>query len=190
MAKKSTSKPAAAPDPLEIFVTAESFFAASTHLHRDLLGPKPDRRLIIPTTVLRAFALELHMKCLIALETGTSPWGHSLKDLFNALPIGIQLQAEKSFKANLKNNPAVRAAAQDASVTSLTEALVSGDLIFERLRYFHELIAQGSSSGKGSFLLGDVHKAVREAILKRKPEWPALVPPKLGSIETITQLPP
>jgi HEPN domain-containing protein len=78
-------------DPLKIFVHARQFLNTSHYLMH-----KNDVELFAqvgePVIVLSAFASELYLKCLVAIETGNAPRGHDLFELFQNLNAATQKQ--------------------------------------------------------------------------------------------------
>jgi hypothetical protein len=78
---KSVKSEITGSDPADIFVVAEQFWRATQILRGE--QPQPSS----PPVVCAAFALELYLKCLIAMRPGaTVPNDHNLKRLFD--PIG------------------------------------------------------------------------------------------------------
>lgn len=75
----------------EIINSANSFLiGADRCFEKRPLGPGQFQMLIQPAIVCKAFAIELYLKAIIAIEGG-SAWGHNLSDLFVRLSSTSQL---------------------------------------------------------------------------------------------------
>ena len=93
MAKAHSAKPTY--DSRRIFRIGEWFYLAGLTLGER--APKM-RGLFVPTVVMSAFALELYLKCLIAIGTGKKPPpGHNLRRLFNKLTDKMQAKIRGYF---------------------------------------------------------------------------------------------
>ena len=91
-------------DPSNIFVVADQFRNASKVLNLALAGvvtmaaEKVPFDVQMPMATCSAFALELYLKCLIAMETGKKPPGiHELDKLFRKLHLDTQAKIRRHF---------------------------------------------------------------------------------------------
>ena len=86
-------------DPVKIFVTAEQFRYASKWLAQARgMGCQAD--VGIPAVTCAAMALELYLKCLIAMEGTKNPNIHDLRDLFEKLSPSLQASVRSHFDAH------------------------------------------------------------------------------------------
>src|SRR5262249_11092561 len=91
-------------DPANIFIVADQFRHASKILHLTLSGEmtiegqRVPFDVQVPMVTYSAFALELYLKCLIAMETRTKPPGiHDLDKLFKKLNSDTQVKIRRHF---------------------------------------------------------------------------------------------
>lgn len=117
-----------------------------------------------------SFAVELYLKCLLAVESGQIPETHNLKDLFN------QVSRESRAKIKKRHNKL----APDHSVLSgfrerlgikidLDSLLEDGQDVFKHFRYLFEGVRSRTKPiGFGLELFGRI---VRNRILDLRPEW-------------------
>jgi hypothetical protein len=170
--RPKTRPPARAVDPLKIFEQAHGFYQALAILCN--IEPE-DTQLAVtigePVMVVGAFTIELFLKCLISLETGTLPTRvHHLKELFDKLTPATQIRIE----AEWQKIAAHRSAEWDGFENSLgieiardlPSALAAGADAFQRIRYSYE---GGNESLQ--FYLQDLPRALGRVILEAKPEW-------------------
>jgi hypothetical protein len=158
------------PDPLKIYMNAERFRLADT-----LLRQNPDPQVAVtiatPALVLSAFASELYLKCLIALESGHAAHGHDLAELFKDLTRQTQNNLEKSWTRYVSDPLRQR---HYAAIAALVGYQIPNDLRwtlkncgsgFIDLRYIHE------GDGTSKFLLGDFPHLLRREVLLHRPMW-------------------
>lgn len=151
-------------------MNAERFRIADLTLRQH---PDPRTMLVVgsPALVLSAFASELYLKCLIALETGRAAQGHDLLALFKSVGKETQANIDRRWSEYVMSPQQQRHYAGLASLvghsipTDLNWALKNGGSGFVELRYLHE----GDDGSK--FLLGDFPDILRAEVLLQKPEW-------------------
>lgn len=83
-------------DPYDLYMEATYFMEASSIVVIDTnrtLNP----HMSMPIMVMRAFALEMYLKCLHAIYLGVVPRGHKLRKLFSSLPVHVQSMLERKF---------------------------------------------------------------------------------------------
>lgn len=165
--KKAKNKP----DPAAIFVVAEQYYRAAEHLgNAKRAGYAFDVRM--PAIVCSAFALELFLKCLLAMDTGICPELHDLRHLFNRLPNPRQQTIRDRFAPHLDQaSEYIFDSAQKAAVFPLP--LVTFDYVldmsrnaFPISRYIYEGLP-----GKSGWVAAGILDATRQTILSVHPEW-------------------
>jgi hypothetical protein len=155
---------------LNIFVVAEQFWRATNTLRTDDWRTAPT-----PPIVCAAFALELYLKCLIAMEGKKPPLSHDLKKLFRRLDAETQNEIRARFKPY--ENEAEELANRAYSNQGLARppgaifdfVLEAGRDAFEVYRYIHE---KGLRANQG-WGADRIMQAARRAILDRHPDWAA-----------------
>ena len=144
-------------------------------------------QMIMARVTNHAFALELYLKCLIAIETNAKPpRGHNHKDLFNALTKRSQQRAESYYNEHMRCDPGTpgwiaeyRQQGMDPNdFLNLRVALSKAVGAFEMYRYAYE-------RNLTSYMLGPLEPVVRQIILEQKPEWVASAQPT-PTCETLT----
>jgi hypothetical protein len=169
MTNKKKAKSASA-DAQKIFQYAELFRQGSLLLTKDMMERVvPPHHwamgLNVPVNVLSAFCLELYLKALITIDTGVTPWGHDLEQLFNALGLGRQQQGEKMWIECCKRDPTWEPMERQAKMKfDFRYCLKMSKNAFEEFRYAYE----GNVKG---YLLNHLDGIIREIILKDKPDW-------------------
>src|SRR5262249_46370125 len=149
---------------------AEQFWKATNILHDGWrIAPNPP-------IVCAAFALELYLKCLIAMEPGKknrAPKCHNLHTLFHLLDAETQSQIRARFKPyeSEQEELASRAYAAQGMARSLGTIfdfiLNASQDAFEKYRYIHE---KGLEANQG-WGADRIMQAARRVILDRHPEW-------------------
>ena len=126
-------------DPLEIFLNAERFKAAAGCLGA-LLRENDWRELFVPMHVNAALALELYLKCLLALKSCQIPPSHHHGKLFSQLPAPYKRSLIRRFREYAKNDEElIWSHKQDPRyATDLESVLNDSGNIFETLRYLYE----------------------------------------------------
>jgi HEPN domain-containing protein len=173
-------------DPHNIFIQADSFSKAVAQITSSP-GPFDEQTLLTPAVVNSVFALELYFKCLLALETGSFPRGHSIKTLFNSLSQNAQgevsiryQQLLDSHQEELRAMAAVdrrmehRRIADNEPATiypgvALEDTLEACKNAFQRLRYSFEPSEDGIHVKP--YLLNFIQHSIRETILGIQPDW-------------------
>src|SRR5262245_36576323 len=85
---------------LKIFRAAHAYHRASDMLDRDIQTK-------IPSYALRAFACELYLKCLIAVEGKKPSETHDLRQLFFELSRESQKQIRRAYKEMVKKRSCI-----------------------------------------------------------------------------------
>lgn len=151
-------------------MNAERFRIANLTLRQH---PNPQVMLAVgtPALVLSAFASELYLKCLIAIESDRAAYGHELRTLFRSVSKQTQANIERRWNMYVTSPQRHQHYAALASLvgytvpTDLDWTLKNGGSGFVELRYIHE------SNDGTKFLLGDFPEILRAELLLRKPEW-------------------
>jgi hypothetical protein len=162
------NKPANPVDPLAIFRHAEAFICAIDQLHRT---STPERAALIslPIAVLSAFCSEIYFKCLICVETGKVVQGHYLHELFLSLSPPTQKILEDAWDSIVVERAEIldRLDKQMSPPIprDLRSNLKEGNRAFQQLRYIYE----GGENFR--FLLSDLPLALRQTVMKVRPEW-------------------
>lgn len=160
--------------------------ALGFHYAEDALGhltKGPDLQLgaqiVQANMVLSALCTELFFKCLVCIETGLTPQGHYLFDLFEQLEPNTQKEITHLWdtqivparephwgiiEVNLRKEAPGRP--QIIFKRDLPSALAAANRSFERMRYSYE-----PDSIQHSFYIGDMPRVLRHTILARQPEW-------------------
>ncbi len=155
---------------------AERFRIADHVLRGDAVLEEVGASVAGPSMVLAAFASELFLKCLFVIETGRAPPEvHELRKLFLQLSEDARAEIEDSWneyvsqpkKANIYEM--IERSVGRPIPRDLRWSLRVGGDGFTGLRYAHE-----PQHAKTTFLLGDFHFMVRQAILRRRPQWSKL----------------
>lgn len=126
--------------------------------------------LVLPYTVNAAFALELYLKCLVALERAPNhiPKQHDLFKLFEMLNPETQASLVNDFRMEVAKDPnKASALAEHLGFTDdLWHELGSSKDAFVLFRYAFE--------GKPArFTVGELIPCLRNYIVKLKPDWKA-----------------
>jgi len=170
---KPRKQPAQPLDPLSLYMNAERFRIADNYM-RTSGNSDPYLMSIIgvPCLVVSAFAIELYLKCLLCIETGSAPQTHNLKALFCDLSHSTQARIENLWldDANRPENRAMRKIVENntgqAPPVDFISSLESGSEAFIRLRYLHE-----NAAPKVSFFLAALPTILHNIILEIRPEW-------------------
>jgi hypothetical protein len=126
--------------------------------------------LVMTTSLLQAFTIELLLKCLIRVEGGTPPRDHDLLDLFNLLSAPTRERLEAMWRGYVQSQPAETTEPfEQIGVTiepELTSALAAGRRAFQRIRYLHEEPGEDFV-----FYLGALPKMLFEVAFELRPDW-------------------
>jgi hypothetical protein len=167
-----TQQPNHPVDPLKIFEQADGFYQALAILCN--IEPENTQLAVIigePVMVVGAFTIELFLKCLICIETGTLPARvHNLKELFEKLPPATRTRIEAEWGKIARHRSAEWDGFENrlgiTIARDLPSALAAGGDSFQRIRYSYE---GGNESLQ--FYLQDLPRALGRIILEAKPEW-------------------
>lgn len=124
---------------------------------------------MIAQTVNSSFSSELYLKCLILIETNTTPRLHDLEKLFDQLKVGTKQIIENEWNTERAKQSAVldkidRLAGEPVTFRNFKDTLASEGNVFEKWRYAHE-------PGKlPNFSLGNLPEILRKHILAIRPE--------------------
>ena len=128
--------------------------------------------LIEPLIVLGALTTELFLKCLICIETGDTPRGHNLRELFDQLNAATRARIQNMWDSGI----ALRRRKEWDEIErfglkmprDLPSALAKGSNAFERIRYSYEENTEGLH-----YYLEDLPPLLEGLILEMKPEFEA-----------------
>jgi hypothetical protein len=177
--KPGGKKPVAIIDPEQIFRHALAFEYAEIVLKADesaavrafkktgatqiWLPPT-----IVPQVVIAAFALELYLKCLIYLETGSAPQGHEIVKLFRKVSAAKQAKIRTIYQANVGNDVICRhiiAQFKNPHLFDFDPVLNSINTTFVDWRYYYEKPVFTGTEAR--FFLAPV----RTVIFELRPTW-------------------
>lgn len=160
--------------PQLIFLQADGFSQAYNILDSHPCSPHQAAMIGYPQVVISAFAIELYLKCLICIETGSARRGHSLKKLFEMLSQETQRRICEIWDSEVRpmrddwwdqleahSSPGAAPVPRD-----LRDALASAEHTFEKVRYIYE---KGASSIV--FVLSDLPTVLRRVIVEMQPSW-------------------
>jgi hypothetical protein len=154
-------------DPKRVFMTAEVYRAGSLVLGSLINRGMP--HFILPMVTCSAFSLELHLKCLILLEGGTSTKDHDLEALFSKLTPESQAKIRASYEILKAKIDAGFAAAKGipARPTDFDFVLRASAKAFVKFRYAYE----GMVGNQEGWLANEIRDCVRERIVELQPTW-------------------
>jgi hypothetical protein len=150
------------PDPFALFLNATCYWRAAAALIGSLKLRYPYN---MPTFVLEAFAIELHLKCLLRVRGQLLKDTHEPKDLFEKLDRSDQ----DLVVANCK------LLSTDPGTIDIGSVLKRSAGVFKNLRYVHEgnqwpKDDKGVAGNAGFY---EVIRAIRLILLKINPPWEA-----------------
>jgi hypothetical protein len=158
-------------DPVQIFLQADGFSAAYNLLSAEKLPPHDVAKLGHVRVVVSALAVELFLKCLICIETGRSPRGHNLRQLYDQLAPDTRRDIAAIWQRELVPlrapmwNEMERLAGKPVP-RDLPTALLVSNKSFEKVRYLYEGELDGIT-----YVLTDMPTILRRIILHKHPEW-------------------
>jgi hypothetical protein len=164
--------------PSSIFVVAEQFRHASKVLNLTSAGVLTWHRervpfdLQTPMVTCSAFALELYLKCLIAMETAEKPPEiHELDKLFKRLDQSTQAEIRRHFDATGASTTAfIKEAFEQhgmaAPAIDFDYVLQASRRAFPLARYIYE-----GMPGEQGWVAEMILEGARAAILERFPRW-------------------
>lgn len=127
---------------------------------------KADSQLASPNVVLRAFATEAYLKCLLTLRKKHFPPDHDLKRLFDLLPLDDKNLIEEEWNKYTFPNLSKAASTAPTGITvanSLRQALKLSSSAFKDFRY--------RASGNKYWYLGSFPMQVRHRVFTIHPDW-------------------
>lgn len=131
-----TIKAGTGKDPKQVFDAAEGYFQAGSVVVREIVAQRARGLLGFPYATLKSFSLELFLKCIAAIETGTPPRGHKLWMLFGRLSADSQAAIRERY--DQVYYPMVEP--KDDPPLGFDVNLSYADGVFERMRYPYEVI--------------------------------------------------
>jgi hypothetical protein len=160
-------------DPEEIFLQARRFHLTNALLKNLAAGNDVivSGELAQPQMVISALSSELYLKCLICLETGGTPKGHRLADLYGLLSADLKSRIQHLWDNEVvplrePNWKIVEAHSLQRIARDLPTALQVANKAFERIRYSYE-----PARDKSQFYIDDLPTVLVKIILQVKPEW-------------------
>jgi|SRR5262245_5853139 len=117
-----------------------------------------------------AFAVELYLKCLLAVESGQIPETHNLKELFNQVSRESRDKIRKRHKELASNHAVLSGARERVGIkTDLDSLLEDSQDLFTHFRYLFEGVRNRTKPiGFALDLFGQI---VRNRILDLRSEW-------------------
>jgi len=165
-------------NPGAVFITAERFWKASRILaERMSRGPEVDVGLSAPTVVLGAFAIEVYLKCLYAIEhRGKPAYGHDLLKLFGLLSKASRARIREQYDQEIKTDETTQVLVRYAREHEQHEVNLDLDAVlrdardaFATWRYSFEGRVSGFVGGPA------IQSAIRSRILELAPDlWQAV----------------
>jgi hypothetical protein len=154
-------------DPKIVFQTAEVFRASSLVLNNLIQHHMPHYAL--PMVICSSFSLELHLKCLILIEGGTSGKLHDLEILFLKLTPDSQKIIRARYEQHRPRMDAMFGAFRDvpAPKTDFDSVLPLSAKAFESFRYHFE----GTVKNQEGWMASLICECVRARILELQPDW-------------------
>jgi hypothetical protein len=155
-------------DPHLIFQTGEAFLNVCRTLDAEVKQRGNPHILPLAMAVNSALALELFLKCLRTIESGSFSKGHEFDEQYYDLPESTrdeikrrhdQIEASDQFFAKMRT---------DGFKTDLDSLLVMGRKTFIHFRYAFENNPSAKTTVWG---LDDFMLIVRDLILEKHPEW-------------------
>jgi hypothetical protein len=162
-------------DPADIWVHADCFYQTLALLcNVDPYNAQLAITVAQPTMVVGALTIELFLKCLICIETGSVQRGHDLKELFDLLRPQTQSRVQREWDTLILpfRAPEWDTTEKQLGVTiarDLPSALSAGSEAFEKIRYSYE-----NENENLQYYLQDLPRILGRVILELKPEWKTL----------------
>ena len=117
-----------------------------------------------------AFAVELYLKCLLAVECSQIPATHNLKDLFYQLSRESQARIKRDHDNRIQGNSMLADFRHKLGIqTDLNSLLEDGQDVFKQFRYMFEGIRDRTKPI--GFALEPLGELVRNRILHLRPKW-------------------
>jgi HEPN domain-containing protein len=158
-------------EPRHIFATAERFLDASNVLLEASHTKNLHQGLAVPQTVCSAFCLELYLKCIITIETKSTPRGHDLVDLYSMLSNTSKQEIisyfDKNSAINKENYLAFcKHVGKEPENFDFNFALTLSKRAFEDIRYIHE-----QKEGQSGWCAQPIRDGAKKVIQRLQPDW-------------------
>lgn len=162
-------------DPYDIYHQGLCF-SQMCRMIENHMGNSGEVHLFFAVSAVGFLALELHLKCLYALDHdgGMPPWTHSPKELFQRLNDGTRAAIDEHYKAAIAPDVTIRRLLEQMPglTIDLSAVLERCEDLFLRLRYYHEKKPWTNFGGFGGTAgLFHLSIAVHRVILDRNPDW-------------------
>lgn len=163
---------------LQMLYAAENYSKSAL-----VLSATRDRQVLMPSTIMAAFSLELHFKCLyfsinkkdFKVKTGNvERHSHDFSLLFATLDSKIRKQMEITFKSSFvpqdfnQHQDLERVSGKKIS-TELQDTIAAWSNVFEKWRYTYDM-SNGGPRIKSALFFHAIEAAIREAIFTALPE--------------------
>jgi hypothetical protein len=168
-------------DPHRIFLQAENFHQASkliNHVMRESPAGDWHPELLVPDIVVTAFACEIYLKCLIAIDRKTNPpYWHELDRLYGKLSQDLKSNLQRKWEQYLstsKQRQRIESGTKEMP-QSLARAIKYHADHFEDFRYIYEM------SDPKEFYLNGLLNILRNTALEFFPKWgefKRVIPPR------------
>ncbi|WP_330442045.1 hypothetical protein [Flavobacterium sp. C4GT6] len=154
-------------NPKELFFAAAGFDYASIKLKEKIsLVVSLDT----PFLVNEIFAIELYIKCIVAIENNNFfRSGHELTSLFSDLSSEAQENVEKYFYAYVYKLKQFRGYTINGVHLTLNKALEINNKSFQELRYYFE--KKDSNNHISAIATAEIKRALCHYIITIRPEW-------------------
>jgi hypothetical protein len=158
-------------EPERIFRQAISLLTAQRILKEKKTDDHDEAvALVMTTSLLQAFTIELLLKCLIRIEGRSRPQIHDLLCLFNLLSAPTRERLEAMWRDHVHCLPAETTEPFEKIGVriepELTAPLAAGRRAFQRIRYLHEEPGEDFV-----FYLGALTKMLKKVAFELRPEW-------------------
>lgn len=164
---------------LEMLKTAEGYSKSAL-----ILSGTRERDVLMPSTIMAAFSLEIHFKCLyFALcrtdfklkdRNGGERHSHDFLKIFDDLDVKIKSRMEVSFKSALVDRDRIqqkdfeRISGKKIS-TGLRDTIAAWSDVFEKWRYHYDM-SNGGYAFKTTLFFQAIEFAIRDALFTALPE--------------------
>jgi hypothetical protein len=152
-----------------ILKSADAFYQTGQLVLQFLASQKEQFHLGLVYGVNASFAIELYLKCLLAVEGSKIPATHNLKDLFDRVSPESRDKIRKRHDELEKENSVLSEFRKKGIQTDLDSLLQHAQNVFVQFRYIFEGIPdQMQPVGFALDLFGQI---VRNRVLDLRPEW-------------------
>ena len=164
---------------LQMLYAAENYSKSAL-----ILSGTRNKEVLMPSTIMAAFSLELHFKCLyfsinkkdFKVKTGKNVERHShdFSLIFATLDLAIKKQMEFTFKSSfvqqdLNQLQDLEGVSGKKISTELQDTIAAWSNIFEKWRYTYDM-SNGGPRFKSALFFHAIEAAIREAIFTALPE--------------------